>query len=116
MPVPFTRSAWVAFSSSRVRGSVAGQAGLSPGATASLLVALSSPEIRQTLQNCCGGWVDRPAAELLAALRDYVSSVEVVHNFEALPPKRTSNGMPGRLEAEASGVSKIPAPPFPNPI
>ena len=78
------------------------QAELSPIATGPLLVALGSPEIKQTLRACCGSWADRPATELLAALRDYVSSVEVVHNFDALPPKHASGGRPGRLGASGA--------------
>ena len=83
------------------------QAGLSARAAAPLLALLGSAAVKQTLRRCCaaGGWADKPAAELLTALRDFVEQAEVVHNFEALPPP--PNRARTRARLGASGATCV---------
>ena len=68
----------------RLTSAVAAKAArLSSAATPQLLALLGSSAVTTALRRCCGHWADAPPETLLAAVRDYVRSVEVVHNFEA---------------------------------
>lgn len=63
---------------------------LSAAATPRLLELLGSAPVTAALRQCCGRWADVSPTTLLTTLRDYVSSAEIVHNFEA---KASANSM-----------------------
>ena len=80
---------------------------LSSKATVPLLALLGSPQLQQILHQCCGEWANKSPQVVLAALRDYVSNAEVVHNFEALPAPLPALPVLFNLGGRGSGATCV---------